>query len=114
MHAAEVNLELALPGAGVRATQARKLSETPSTRHVEILRAILLQFALSGALINRNSIELAKGIVEVLIWSAEHARDATGTSCALAQDASAEWKCPGCAEPVPANFDLCWNCERAK
>jgi hypothetical protein len=23
-----------------------------------------------------------------------------------------DWRCPSCAESVPATFDLCWNCGR--
>jgi len=25
-----------------------------------------------------------------------------------------EWKCPHCQSLVPAGFDSCWNCERAR
>jgi hypothetical protein len=65
---------------------------------------------MCGALINRDAIEFARGIAEILIWSAEHVRAADGPIAVLEIGVS-EWQCERCGESVPANFDLCWNCE---
>src|SRR6185503_6284235 len=104
MHAAHVKVELALPAGKTRAARKPDPPAGPAARNLDMLRAVLLQFALSGAIVNRNSIELAKGIVEVLIWSAEHARDATVARCELECHAPVEWTCAGCGEPVPVSF----------
>jgi len=26
-------------------------------------------------------------------------------------EAASEWACPTCGEVVPANFEVCWNCQ---
>ncbi|MBI3865573.1 MAG: hypothetical protein HY290_27180 [Planctomycetia bacterium] len=114
MHAAHAKVELALPAGKTRAVCKLDPLAVPAARNLEMLRAVLLQFTLSGAILNRNSIELAKGIVEVLLWSAEHARDAAAASSAVECEVANEWICPCCSSPVPANFDLCWNCEHEK
>jgi hypothetical protein len=77
----------------------------------EKLRTLLLQLAMCGAVLDRSSIEFARGIAEVLIWSAEHARAA---ATAPQQVERLEWQCAGCGESVPGNFDLCWNCEAVR
>jgi hypothetical protein len=53
-----------------------KRSDKEPAEGFESLRTVLLQLAMCGAVVDRNSIELARGIAEILIWSAEHARAA--------------------------------------
>jgi hypothetical protein len=64
--------------------------------------------------INRDTIDFARGIAEILIWSAEHARTAAEMKIAGEGGDIAEWHCGGCGELVPGNFELCWNCERPR
>ena len=30
----------------------------------------------------------------------------------MSQEKNMDWRCPSCAEAVPATFDMCWNCGR--
>jgi hypothetical protein len=83
-------------------------------RRREYERMVLLQLGMCGALINRDAIEFARGIAELLIWSAEHARSAAEARRTLACADLAEWQCQGCGELVPANFELCWQCEQLR
>ena len=78
------------------------------SRREEHVRCVLLALTLCGAVLDRRSIEFARGIAEVLIWSAERARNAAERRHDATQD---DWQCTACGEQVPANFDLCWNCE---
>ena len=82
---------------------------TDEARREEILRCVLLELMFCGAALNGKSISLARAIAEVLVWSAEHARNAADR--ARDQAGLPEWQCGNCGEFAPANFDLCWNCE---
>ena len=76
------------------------------------MQCVLYQLVMFSAIVDRNSIEFARGIAEILLWSAEHARvaaEADGAGSELA-----EWQCAACGESVPGNFDLCWNCETVR
>jgi hypothetical protein len=110
MHALLTAADRTLPAFDA-ATKRRPNPKHSASPHEELTRVIVFQLAICGALINRNSIELAKGVAELLILSAEHARHAAAANESLE---SAEWTCAGCAASVPANFDLCWNCERIR
>lgn len=63
---------------------------------------------------NRDAIDFARGIAEVMIWSAEHARSTALAKSATVHIEAVEWTCTGCGETVPGNFELCWNCERVR
>jgi hypothetical protein len=92
-----------------RSVQDRSAAD--AARQDELMKCVVLQFGMCGALVNRDAIDFARGIAEILIWSAEHACVAANTSPVLHREQVAEWKCGRCGEPVPDNFDLCWNCE---
>ncbi len=77
-------------------------------------RCVVLQLAMCGAIANRDTIEFARAVAEIFIWSAEHARTAAAVTPAIAADQPAEWQCNGCGETVPGNFDICWQCERGR
>ena len=101
-----------------RATVApRSRADVPDAeelRRREYERMVLLQLGMCGALINRDAIEIARGIAELLIWSAEHACSAAEARMALAGADLVEWRCHGCGEMVPGNFELCWQCEQLR
>ncbi len=96
---------------------ARSGGEAPDAgdaRRREQVHAVLLQLAMCGALVNRDLIEFARGVAEIMIWSAGHARTAAEARVAVAGREMGEWQCGGCGESVPGNFELCWQCERAR
>src|SRR5215467_3507989 len=60
----------------------------------QLTRCITLQLSLCGAAVGGDLVRFAAGIVEVLRWSAEHARS-------RAEAESRFWRCPACRERVP-------------
>ena len=89
---------------------AREVEIPPDeARREECARSILLALTLCGAALNGRSMEFARGIAEILIWSAEHGQSAAAYAGDQAE--APEWQCGSCGEYVPDNFDLCWNCE---
>ena len=88
--------------------------DADEVRRRDHVHTVLLQLGLCGALISRDTIEFARGIAEIMIWSAGHARTAAEARLAVASRELAEWQCHGCGELVPGNFELCWQCERAR
>jgi hypothetical protein len=100
--------------ATVAARSRADIPDAEELRRREYARMVLLQLGLCGALINRDAIEFARGITELLIWSAEHARSAAEARRAVAGADLAEWRCQGCGELVPGNFELCWQCEQVR
>ena len=103
--------EQSTPVTGASDRAGRGSSACDEARQQELTRCLLLQLAMCGALVNRDAIEFARGIAEVLIWSAEHARAAADAKVAFHDREIDEWQCITCGEPVPGNFELCWNCE---
>jgi len=73
----------------------------------EEFRAVLFAVTFCGAVINRDTIQFARAVAELLQWSAEHARQRMHSDLAE----TIEWQCDRCGEMSPENFDLCWNCE---
>jgi predicted amidophosphoribosyltransferase len=47
-----------------------------------------------------------------VLWLLREARDELARSRAQAK--TERWTCPHCGEKNPGNFEVCWNCERAK
>jgi hypothetical protein len=89
-------------------------SSANEARRREHVHTVLLQLGMCGALITRDTIDFARGIAEILIWSADHARSAAEARLALAGRDLREWQCRACGESVPGNFERCWQCERAR
>jgi len=58
-------------GSPIRGAAQARVDE--DSRQREQLRYILLEFATCGATVNRDAIDFARGIAEILIWSADHA-----------------------------------------
>jgi hypothetical protein len=93
-----------------RSTQNTRIDDDPL--QLEKMHCVLLQMAMVWPVIlNRDAVEFARGIAEIMIWSAEHARSAALVKSAIHSDEAVEWTCTGCGELVPENFELCWNCE---
>jgi hypothetical protein len=106
---------VATPDRATAAPRSRaKIPDAEELRRREYERMVLLHLGFCGALINRDAIEFAKGIVELLVWSAEHARSAAEARLAVAGADLADWRCRGCGELVPGNFELCWQCEQVR
>lgn len=80
-----------------------------SRRREELVESIFLALTLSGAALNGQSIRFARGIADVMIWSAKHAIHTAVHRGDLVE--GPEWQCHSCGEPVPDNFGICWNCE---
>jgi hypothetical protein len=105
---------VATPDRTVAPRSRPEVSDADELRRREYEQMVLLQLGLCGAVISHDTIAFARGIAELLIWSAEHARTAAESRVALASQKFAEWKCDGCGEFVPGNFELCWQCERVR
>src|SRR5579872_3626786 len=78
-------------------------------RREELVESIFLALTLCGAALNGQSVRFARGIADVMIWSAKdaiHTAMHTGDS-----EEGPGWQCHSCGEPVPDNFGICWNCE---
>ncbi len=88
------------------------LTDDDALRRAEMC-GVLLQMALAWPVIlNREAVDFARGIADIMVWSAEHARTRAIQNSAVDQGDAVEWTCTGCGETVPDNFELCWNCER--
>src|SRR4029078_4774302 len=71
----------------------------------EEFRAVLFAVTLCGAVLNRDTIQFARAVAELLQWSAEHTRKRGDFD----RTEATEWQCDRCGEMSPENFDLCWN-----
>lgn len=89
------------------------LYRTTSDSEAEALRMLLIQCEIHAAVWTRDPVGLLCGMAEILVFSTEHARAAALVK-EFRQQSGPDWCCASCEEPVPANFDICWNCGESR
>jgi hypothetical protein len=63
----------------------------------QLKRCIEMQLALCGAAAGWNLVRFAAGVVDVLLWSAEHARTRAAAELRI-------WRCPTCRVALWSNY----------
>lgn len=88
----------------------RPIPQPPEPQVLDAVRAVLLQMLVCGAALNRDSLDFARAITDILLWSAEHARAEKLTRQWRTEQVVPDWCCDRCGEANPGTFDLCWKC----
>lgn len=77
----------------------------------EAIQLLLLALDIRAVVRQRDPFALGMAAFEVLVMSVEHEKARRALEAAMTGSQRDDWLCPECDEPVPGNFDICWNCE---
>jgi len=76
----------------------------------EHIKLILSLHEIRAAVIHRDPLELGFAMCEILVAMRDWNKAHIALYDSLRKEHNPDWHCPFCGEPVPGNFELCWNC----
>jgi hypothetical protein len=94
-----------------RTDETRTVFSSIDNWSAEAIQFLLLALDIRAVVRQRDPFALGTMAFEVLVMSVDHIKAQQALEESQIVSRGEEWQCPECREPVPGNFDVCWNCE---